>query len=151
LEAQKSFVERVKSDPLMHVVALISILYGGLFFIIQTSKLFRPEAAAVEMAEWPCGLYEWGYVWSDSLVLGPLLLAGGILLLLRSSSRLGQLFAFTGLAINLYATIFLYVGLRTVEFSMSDGEWTFLIVPAFIGLLCMIHLARAIVEPSPVR
>ena len=151
MEAQKSFIERFKADPLMVMVALISTLYGVLFFIIQTSKLFRPEAAAAEMAEWPCGLFDWGYVWSDTLILGPLLLVGGILLLLRNSSRLGQLFAFTGFAINLYATIFLYVGLRTVDFSMSDGEWAFLVVPAFIGLLCMIYLARTIVEPSPAR
>jgi len=59
MEAQKSFAERVKSEPLMHVVALISTLYGVLFFIIQTSKLFKPEAAIAEMAEWPCGLHEW--------------------------------------------------------------------------------------------
>ena len=151
MEAQESSVKRSKADPLMVVVALISTLYGVLFFVIQTSKLFKPEATSAEMARWPCGQYDWGYLWSDTLVLGPLLLVGGVLLLLRSSSRLGQLFSFTGFAINLYATIFLYIGLRTVDFSMSDGEWAFLVVPAFVGLLCMIYLAKMIVEPSPVQ
>lgn len=151
MEERSSFLERLKKDPLMHLVGIISALYGVGFFIIQTGKMLRPEEANAEMARWPCGLYDWGYLWSDTLILGPILLIGGILLLWRSSSRLGQLFAFTGFAINLYATIFLYIGLKTVDFSMSDGEWAFLVVPALIGLLGMIYLARAIVQCHPAR
>jgi hypothetical protein len=149
MKNQKPFHERFKADPIMHIIALLSILYGIGFFLINTSKLFRVEAAEAEFAQWPCGRFDWGYVWSDTLVLGPMLLVGGIILLVWYHSRLGQLFAFTGFAINLYATVFLTIGLKMVDFKMSGGAWAFLVVPGLLGLLCMFYLVKAIVKTPP--
>ena len=135
----------------MKVVAVLSLLYGLAFFLLNTSKLFRPAAAEEEMAKLPYGLFDWGYVWSDTLVMGPLFAIGGILLMLRSGSRLGQLFAFTGFAVNLYATIFLYVGCTAVEFALGTGELLFLLLPGFIGLFAMVYLGKAIVNVRTAR
>ncbi|MBI5474396.1 MAG: hypothetical protein HY961_18825 [Ignavibacteriae bacterium] len=126
-----------------YLIATYAILGGMAFFFMQSEKLLRPESAESEMASLPLGRYNWGYVWSDTLVAGPALLVGGIFLLLRNSAmhRLGQLLAFTGFAINLYAMIGLWVGYRALGSPMHGAELWMNIVLTFLGVLCMISLA----------
>ena len=144
---KKGFIARLKADPLSFLVGLLAFLYGVLFFITQTSKLFSPESAEVEMLKEPFGLFDWGFVWADTVFLGLMLLIGGILLLFLSSDRarrLGHLLAFAGFAMNLYATIFFIVGLQAAGEPMSGAELAVNTVFAFVGLLCMIWSAFVI-------
>jgi drug/metabolite transporter (DMT)-like permease len=140
MNGKRSFTERFKTDPIKHLIAFLTLLCGLLFFALQSSKLFRPEAAEAEMQKLPFGRYDWGYVWSDTLVAGPLFILGGILLLGRRY-RLGRLLSFAGFAINHYATIFLIIGFRTVGAPLSPADWFLLIFFGILGLLCMIYFA----------
>lgn len=126
-----------------NAIASYAILGGMAFFFMQSEKLLRPESAESEMAALPLGSYNWGYVWSDTLVAGPALLLGGIFLLLRNGmmQRLGQLLAFTGFAINLYAMIGLWVGYWALGSPMQGAELWINIVLTFLGVLSMIYLA----------
>ncbi|UCE17249.1 MAG: hypothetical protein JSV84_10130 [Gemmatimonadota bacterium] len=118
----------------MKVIAVLSVEYSLAFFLLEKSKLFRPAAAEEGMAKLPYGRFDWGYVWPDQLVLGPLFLIGGMVTVIRSNSRLGRLFAVTGFAMNLYATIFLYPGFLAVVYRSGTGESLFLLLPGLIGL-----------------
>ena len=134
----KRFLER----PITYLTALYAILGGMAFFVIQTSKLLRPESAEIVMAASPLGRFDWGYVWSDTLVAGPALLIGGILLLARNRFvlRLGRLLVFAGFAINLYAMIGLWVGFSAIGQPMHGAVLWMNIILTFLGALCMIHL-----------
>jgi hypothetical protein len=151
---KKGFIARLKADPLSFIVGLLAFLYGVLFFITQTSKLFSPESAEADMLKEPFGLFDWGFVWADTVFLGLMLLIGGILLLFLSGDRarrLGHLLAFAGFAMNLYATIFFVVGLQAAGEPMSGGELAVNTAFAFVGLLCMIWSAVVIAgKPSRV-
>ncbi|MBU1694170.1 MAG: hypothetical protein KJ726_11340 [Verrucomicrobia bacterium] len=120
-----------------------AILVGILFFAMQTTKLWRPEAAEAEMAKMPFGRFDWGYVWADTLVPGPALLAGGILLLIRrrAARNLGRLLVFAGFALNLYAMIFFWVGLEVVGQPLAAGELWMNLAFTILGVLVMIHVA----------
>jgi hypothetical protein len=147
-----TFAERFKADVVGHLVAFYAILGGVLFFVIQTRRLFVPTATETAMVDRPFGLLEWGFVWSDTVVPGPALLAGGILLLSRGlgAVRFGRMVVFAGFAINLYAMVFLWIGLAAVGEPMAGGELWFNIVATVLGVLCMLHVAlRAIREPGP--
>ncbi len=125
------------------LIACYAILGGSAFFVIQTSKLLRPNSADAEMATLPLGRFNWGYVWSDTLVAGPALLVGGILLIAKKSlhRRLGRLFAFTAFAINLYAMIGIWIGFSAIGRPMHGIELWSNIVLTLFGVLGMIHLA----------
>jgi hypothetical protein len=153
--AEKDTVmERSRRTPATYLIALYAMVGGLVFFLIQTSKLFRPEAAEVEMAKLPFGRFDWGYVWSDTLVAGPALFLGGILLLTRNRSthRLGRLWVFTGFAINLYAMIFIWVGFWAVGQPIRGvALWSNVVLTA-LGVLSMIYLAvQTMKEDIPVQ
>ena len=141
MEEKITFLKRFKSDPLTHLIGFWAIIYGVLLAIMQTTKFFRPDAAELEMLEMPIGLFDWGFVWSDTIIMVPLLLAGGVLILWRSRNHLGQLLAFSGFAINLYAIGTLAIGLQRAGDPLSAGELTINIFVALLGLLCMIRIA----------
>ena len=143
MQEKKPFMERLKADPLTHLIALFAIVAGLLFFAMQTSKLFRPEAAEAEMRHLPFGLFDWGYVWSDTIVAGPALFLGGILLLWGGarSLRLGQILTFAGFALNLYAIIFFTIGLRAVGEPLAGSELWFNVIITILGLASMVYLA----------
>ena len=61
MKEKTPFAERFKSEPIIHLVAVYAIFGGLLFALIQSSKLFRPEAAEAEMLVTPIGLFEWGF------------------------------------------------------------------------------------------
>jgi energy-converting hydrogenase Eha subunit C len=94
------------------------------------------------MAASPIGRYEWGYVWSDTLVAGPALLIGGIAVLLRSQPvrRIGQLLAFAGFAINLYAMIGIWIGFRALGRPMQGALLWANVALTAAGVLCMAYL-----------
>jgi len=150
MKTKRTFSERIKSDPMSYFIALYAIFGSLWFFIEQTSKLFRPQAAKAAMLDSALGQFDWGFVWADTFVPAPLLLVGGMLLLLWSSSRLGQLFAFAGFAINLYATIFLIIGLRALGHPIVGTNLFVLVLVALLGLLSMIWLAVTIARERPV-
>ena len=124
------------------LVAAYSIIIGMLFFAMQTSKLFRPEAAEQEMAHMPFGLFDWGFVWADTLYAGPALIVGGILYLLRRGFfiHLGGLLLFSGFAINIYAMIFFFVGLNAVGQSMESSEIVMNLMFTILGIVCMVYV-----------
>ncbi len=132
-----------KKMTVRRIVSILAIFYGFLFLFTQTVKLFRPTTAEAEMAALPFGLFDWGFVWADTLVIVPMLLLGG-LLLTGGLFRWGALFIFCGMGINLYATIFFIVGLYAVDYHLSIPELTFLLITAFLGVLCMVYLAFAL-------
>jgi hypothetical protein len=135
-------MDRFKSRPGTFLIALYAIFGGATFFLIQTSKLLRPVSAGIEMVGQPLGLFNWGYVWSDTLVAGPTLLIGGILLLSsnRYAQRLGRLLAFTGFMINLYAMICLWTGFWAIGQPMHGAELWTNVALTFLGILCAIEL-----------
>ena len=144
-------MEGRKVRLITYLIAGYAVACGMGFFIMQTGKLLRPEAANIEMASFPLGRFDWGYVWSDTLVAGPALLIGGIVLLARSrfAQRLGQLLVFTGFAINLYAMIGFWVGFWAIGQPMHGPELWINIILTFLGVLCMIHLAIQAVRDRP--
>jgi len=150
MKEKRPLAERFKSDPISHLIALYAIFGSLLFFFIQTGKLFRPEAAEAEMLGSPLGRFDWGFVWADTFVPGPLLLVGG-LCLLWGSHCFGQLLIFTGFAVNLYATIFLLIGFQALGKPLVGADLVFILVTAFLGLLGMIWLAMAIFRKRSVR
>ena len=151
----KSFIQRFKTDPIIHLIGLFSILLGILFFLIQTVKLFHPERAEIEMAELPFGRFDWGYVWADTFFTIPLLIIGGILLLMicRRAQRLGQMLTFAGLAINVYAMFFFWVGFaavgETVPGAITGAMLLSDVIFVVICLLSIIYLGvRTVKEAS---
>lgn len=135
-------MESPKTRPIAYAIAIFAILGGVAFFIIQSSKLLTPGSSEIEMATQPLGLYEWGYVWSDTLAAGPSLLSGGIFMLVRKRAirRIGQLLVFTGFAINLYAMIGLWVGLDAIGEPMLGTELWLNIFLTLLGCLSMVYL-----------
>ncbi len=125
-----------------YLIAFYAILGGLTFFLVQTSKLFRPESAEIEMITSPIGRYDWGYVWSDTVIAGPALLIGGIALLLRNIrvQRIGQLLVFTGFAINLYAMVCIWVGLWALGHPMKGSLLWINIILTALGVFCMTNL-----------
>jgi len=123
------------------IVAIYAMIGGILFFIMQTSKLFRIEAAEIEMAESPLGLFDWGYVWADTLLIVPFLFVGGILLLMRNRlvHRLGRLLIFAGFLLHLYAIIFFFIGLRAIGQPVSATEFWLNIIFTILGVISMIY------------
>jgi hypothetical protein len=144
-------MQGIKSRLAVYLIAALAILGGLAFFLVQTSRLFRPESAEIELATLPLGRFNWGFVWSDTLVAGPALLVGGILLLTRKPwiGRLGQLLAFTGFAINLYALIFFWIGLAAIGQPMLGAELWSIVVLTLLSVLCMIYLAIELAGRGP--
>ena len=146
MEKKESSLRASNRDPVKWFVALFSAFTGLMFFISQTGKLFRPEAAAAEMAKYPIGEFDWGFVWADTFVPGPLLLIGGILFLLKNS-RLGLLFIFCGFTINLYAMIFFAVGLHAVGSALTREEILVNAIWTLLGIGCMLVAAYRLTKP----
>lgn len=140
-KAEANEMRRSKATTL--IIAWYAILGGMAFFVVQTSKLLRPDSANAEMATSPLGRFDWGYVWSDTLVAGPALLIGGILLFSKKHAhqRLGRLLVFTGFAINLYAMICIWIGFWALGRPMLGSLLWSNIILTFLGVLCMIYLA----------
>ncbi|MBN2001689.1 hypothetical protein JW935_29380 [candidate division KSB1 bacterium] len=132
-----------KTLTIRRIVSILAIFYGFLFLFTQTGKLLQPLTAETEMAKLPFGLFDWGYVWADTLIIVPMLLIGGTLLP-GKQFRLGALLIFGGMGINLYATVFFIVGLSAVDYFLGLPEKTFLLLTAFLGLVCMVYLAFAL-------
>ena len=145
MEDKGNMSQKIKHSPVSIMVVIFSIFTGLMFFILQTGKLFRPEEAEKEMLELPIGLYGWGYVWSDTLVAGPALVIGG-LLLAWGNKALGHLLIFTGFAINLYAMIFLFIGFNILGAPIVGFDLYLNAVWTGLGILCMIYCAVSIVK-----
>jgi hypothetical protein len=122
-------------------IALYCVFGSIWLFAVQTGKLFRIDEAAAEMADSPAGQFEWGFVWSDTLVLGPFVLIGSILLIGRRTRLLGHLLAFSGFAINLYTTVFILVGYWAGGKPWGVGQTLVLLVTAVLGAVCMVYSA----------
>jgi hypothetical protein len=120
-------------------------LFGAVWvFAEQTAKLWRIEAAGAQMADSPAGRFEWGFVWSDTLVFGPFLLLGGLFLIARRTRRQGHLFAFSGFAINLYATIFLWVGYWAGGQPLGLQQVLILLPTSLLAAVCMVYSAAVL-------
>ena len=150
MNVKESFVLRFRADPVTQLIGLYSSLLGLLFFLMQTKKLFASEVAEAEMADLPFGRFDWGYVWSDTLVAGPTLLIGGFLILMggRRRLRLGRMLSFAGLTINVYAMVFLLIGFAAVGEPITGGILWLDAILVVICVLSAIYLAiRAVTEP----
>jgi|GEM_PF-795326 len=134
-------VLRIKT--INRIIGVYAILGSMAFFIIQTGKLFFPTRAEVEMKELPFGFFDWGFVWSDTLIAGPLLLIGGIFLFLKKQriNRVGQLFAFTGFTINLYGILVFWIGMAASGKPVHGMLLWSNVILTFLGMLSMIFLA----------
>lgn len=140
----------IKSKIPDTLIALYAIFGGAAFFSIQTGRLLKPAASEAAFAQLPLGRFNWGFVWSDTLMAGPALLIGGLLMLGRRDAikRLGRLLTFAGFAINLYAMIILWIGLAAIGEPMRAGELGMNIVLTFLGVLCMIRIAFQITKAA---
>jgi len=145
MEDKGIIISKSKHTFVSILVVIFSIFTGLMFFIMQTSKLFRPEEAEKEMLELPIGMYDWGYVWSDTLVAGPALLFGG-LILAWGNKALGHLLVFTGFAINLYAMIFLFIGFNILDAPIIGFDLHLNATWTLLGILCMIYCAISVVK-----
>ena len=145
MKDRENLTGKRKHTPFSILVVIFSIFTGIIFFVIQTTKLFRPEEAEKEMLKLPIGLYDWGYVWSDTLVAGPALLIGG-LLLIYGNKALGYLLIFTGFAINLYAMIFLFIGFNILGAPIVGFDLYLNAVWTLLGILCMIYCTISIAK-----
>lgn len=137
---------RLKERMADYTVAFYCVFGSVWVFAEQTAKLFRVETAAAEMADSPAGQFEWGFVWSDTLVLGAFLLIGGLLLLARQTRMRGHLIAFSGFAINLYATVFILVGYWAGGRPLSLRQTLLLVITALLGAVCMIYSASVLLH-----
>ncbi len=139
---EEEATNKLKTSILRAMIGVYAILGGAAFFLIQTMKILKPSLAKTEISQFPLGRFDWGFIWSDTLVPGPLLLIGGILLLVRdrTARRLGQLFAFAGFAINLYAMIILWIGLAAVGQPMGGAMLWLNMILTGLGALCMVFL-----------
>jgi hypothetical protein len=115
-------------------------------FMEQTAKLFRIEAFAAKMADSPMGPFGWGFGWSDTLILGPFLLIGGRLLLSRRTRIPGHLIAFSGFAINLYASVFISVGYWAGGKPLGSWQTFILLFTASLGAVCMVYSASVLLH-----
>lgn len=129
-------------------IGVYAILAGMLFFVLQTARFVHPEVSESAMRETFFGLFEWGFVWADTLVAGPFLLFGGVLMFGRHA-RLGELLAFAGFAINLYAIVFFFVGLDAVGRPVSGFELYFNLSFTFFATVAMVSIARSVLRGSP--
>ncbi|MBC8484532.1 MAG: hypothetical protein ISS16_03670 [Ignavibacteria bacterium] len=144
MENNNSISNIKKYSPVLILVSIFSIFTGLMFFIMQTGKLFTPEEAEAEMLKLPMGLFDWGYVWSDTIIAGPSLFIGGMLLI-WGNKALGHLLVFTGFAINLYAMIFLFIGFNVVGSPIVGFDLYLNVIWTLLGMLCMVYCARYIV------
>ena len=154
MDTEKSFMKRFKAEPIRHLIGILSIILGLLFFLMQTRKLFMPGAAEAEMVELPFGRFDWGYVWADTLVSGPMLLFGGFLMIWggKRFQRLGQMFAFTGFTLNVYAMIFFWIGFIAIGETLPGAIYGAILWEDIIFvLLCLvstIYLAVRVVKEA---
>ncbi len=125
-----------------------AILMGVLFVFTQTIKLVSPDASEEEMAKLPFGVFDWGYVWSDTLVAAPTLLVGGVLFLSRNlvAHNLGRILAFAGFTINLYAIIFFIIGLEAIGHPLDNDELWLNLIFTTLGVIAMIHIVIEVLK-----
>lgn len=133
---RKTLAERFKSDPISHLIAVLALLAGLMFILMQGGKLLGPEAASAEMAHLPIGPFDWGFAWADTFVPGPLLLIGG-LCLLCGSHRLGHLLIFAGWTVNFYGMLVFFAGYRAIGQPQTGSALVEIVATAFVSLLCM--------------
>lgn len=143
---QQSNLPKLKRRVADYVIAALCIFGSFWVFAVQTVKLFRVEEATADMADSPAGQFEWGFVWSDTLVLGLFLLVGGILLLVSHTRRLGHLLAFSGFAINLYATVFILIGYWAGGKPLSPWQTLIILVTALLVVVCMVYSASVLLR-----
>jgi len=129
-----------------YAVACYCVFGSVWIFLEQTAKLFRIEASSAEMGDSPMGQFGWGFVWSDTLMLGPFLLIGGLLLLSRRTRTLGHLLAFSGLATNLYASVFILVGYWAGGKPLGSGQTFILLFTASLGAVCMVYSSSVLLH-----
>jgi len=129
-----------------YAVALYCVVGSMWLFAVQSGKLFGIEEATAEMAESPAGQFEWGFVWSDTLVLGPFVFVGGILLLSRRTRLLGHLVAFSGFAINLYTTVCIVIGYWAGGKPWGVGQTLTVLATAVLGAICMVYSATVLLR-----
>ena len=146
-DTQSSF-PRLNQRAADYAVACYCVFGSIWLFAVQTGKLFRIEEAAAEMADSPAGQFEWGFVWSDTLVLGPFVLLGGLFLICRRTRLLGHLLAFCGFAINLYTTVFILVGYWAGGKPWGVGQTLVLLLTAVLGAVCMVYSANVLLHRS---
>jgi len=140
-----SLIRRIKSQWGSLIVAIYAMLIGCWFLLEQTLRLFLAERTEAEVAEMAIGRFDWGFIWADTFLPGPLLFIGG-LILSSSENRIGHLFVFAGFAINLYAMIVFLVGLNMLGEPVPGGEMVGGVVATILGVFCMIHSAKAIAK-----
>ncbi|MBN2541802.1 hypothetical protein JXI42_02965 [bacterium] len=154
VDNKQPFFKRFKAKPIIHLIGIYAVLLGVLFFILQTRKLFMPAAAELEMRKLPFGLLDWGFVWADTILSGPLLVLGGLFILSARAGiqRLGKTFVFAGLAINTYAMIFFWIGYAAIGETVPDAIWGSILLsdPIFflLCLLSMVYLALNVTKDA---
>jgi len=128
------------------LVGLYSIVIGSWFLIEQTIRLFLVEKTEAEFATLAIGRFDWGFIWADTFLPGPMLFIGGLLLISSWKSRTGHMFVFTGFAINLYAMIVFLVELSMLGEPISAGDFAAALVATALGVVCMAYNLRSMIR-----
>lgn len=147
MKEDKSFLERLRSDPITHLIAVISLIMGLTFAGIQIGKLIQPEDAGLSMLKLPIGLLDWGFVWADTLLVMPFLIIGG-LCLLGGSYRFGRIFTFAGWSLNLYGSIVFIIGFRALGTPLTGSELLSAAIGILLSLMSMVWLMWTLKDPD---
>lgn len=147
MNEEKSFLERLRSDPITHLIAALSLVIGLIFAGIQIGKLIQPDAAQLSMKTLPIGLMDWGFVWADTILVTPLLIIGA-LCLLGGSKRFGRILTFSGWTVNLYSTLIFIIGFQALKNPLAGSELLSAIISILLALICMAWLLWTLKDPD---
>lgn len=134
---ERNFIERFKSDPVTHLMAILALIVGILFIVMQSSKLLQPETDMTNISSQPIGRFDLGFAFADTLIPAPLLILGAIWLLL-GKYRIGHLFVFAGWTINFYGMIVFFAGYQALGAPLAGQALVEVIATALLSLFCMI-------------
>lgn len=130
---ETTFKERLKSDPITHLIAIITLIIGFIFAGVQIGKLIQPGTAEISMLNLPIGLMDWGFVWADTIMVVPLLIIGA-LCLLGGYKNFGRIFTFAGWTLNLYGTLVFIIGFQALKNPLTGSELLSAIISILLAL-----------------
>lgn len=131
----ESIGRRFRTDPVTHLVAILSLVIGILFGILQGGKLL--SSGSGNLITVPIGRFDLGFAVADILIPGTLLIIGAVCLLI-GSYRPGHLLVFAGWTVNLYGVIVFLAGYAAMGNPLSGQGLVEAVVTIVLSLFCMV-------------
>jgi len=136
MNKNRNFIEWFKSDPVTHLISILSLIVGILFIGKQGSKLMQSETVNAAISSHPIGRFDLGFAFADTFIPSPLLILGAVLLFL-GRYRVGHLLIYSGWTINFYGMIVFFAGYQALGEPLAGQALVEVIATALLSLFCM--------------